>query len=240
MSSRVDTIRRPRVPQTARSSSSVNPPLIIRWWCHLPLWHSVIAIYFSASRPLRSRARAMRSSTFRSSFAACASSTGCAWVKVTNRSPAAPLKLALISRISLRRALRSLSRSISSLLSARFSPRAILRPSRVAKYLSTSSSRPERVIFSKYGIFDSPCGSSHVPPFGRPALCRQPAQPPPAFGRVSSLPGRSIVAEGADRAHRSFRSPLAGRFVRFAAKCPPGTRSPSAPPLAVPPAPPSS
>lgn len=71
-------------------------------------------------------------------------------------------------------------------------------------------------------------------------LCRQPARSPPAFGRVPSLPGRSIVAEGADRAHRSFRSPLAGRFVRFAAKCPPGTRSPSVPPLTVPPAPPSS
>ena len=48
------------------------------------------------------------------------------------------------------------------------------------------------------------------------------------------------VAAGAGRAHRSFRSPLAGRFVRFAAKCLPGTRSPSVPPLAVPPAPPSS
>ena len=131
----------------------------------------------------------MRSSTFRSSFAACASSTGCAWVKVTNRSPAAPLKLALISRISLRRALRSLSRSISSLLSARFSPRAILRPSRVAKYLSTSSSRPERVIFSKYGIFDSPF-AVRMPAFGVHAV--QAAGSVAARFRKGPFPSRSL------------------------------------------------
>ena len=44
-----------------------------------------------------------------------------------------------------------------------------------------------------------------------------------------AFPGRSIFAEGADRAHRSFRSPPSGRFATFGGKCPQGTRFPSVP-----------
>ena len=44
-----------------------------------------------------------------------------------------------------------------------------------------------------------------------------------------AFPGRSIVAAGAGRAHRSFRSPPSGRFGPFGAKCPQGTRFPPVP-----------
>ena len=46
---------------------------------------------------------------------------------------------------------------------------------------------------------------------------------------LGQTPGRSIFAEGADRAHRSFRSPPSGRFATFGGKCPQGTRFPSVP-----------
>ena len=42
-------------------------------------------------------------------------------------------------------------------------------------------------------------------------------------------PGRSIVAVGAGRALRSFRSPPSGRFATFGGKCPQGTRFPPVP-----------
>ena len=44
---------------------------------------------------------------------------------------------------------------------------------------------------------------------------------------LGQSPGRSIVTAGAGRARRSFRSPPAGRFGPFGAKCPQGTRFPS-------------
>ena len=44
-----------------------------------------------------------------------------------------------------------------------------------------------------------------------------------------AFPGRSIFAEGADRAHRSFRSPPSGRFAAFGGNSPQGWRFPPVP-----------
>ena len=79
--------------------------------------------------------------------------------------------------------------------------------------------------------------TGHTLPSGAPAgrcgpLAQQPTGLTLPFAPCRGLgqtPGRSIFAEGADRAHRSFRSPPSGRFATFGGKCPQGTRFPSVP-----------
>ena len=77
--------------------------------------------------------------------------------------------------------------------------------------------------------FGSLCASRKCPPGTRfPSRHRAHASLRACRG-LGQTPGRSIFAEGADRAHRSFRSPPSGRFATFGGKCPQGTRFPSVP-----------
>ena len=82
--------------------------------------------------------------------------------------------------------------------------------------------------------FGSLCASRKCPPGTRfPSRHRAHASLRACRG-LGQTPGRSIFAEGAGRAHRSFRSPPSGRFATFGGKCPQGTRFPSVPQIPVP------
>ena len=82
-----------------------------------------------------------------------------------------------------------------------------------------------------------PQETRHVPPGTDHRRASRPHQPSEVWRAAAlqvksyrpAFPGRSIFAEGADRAHRSFRSPPSGRFAAFGGNSPQGWRFPPVP-----------